>query len=163
MLLKSVLESSGFNEIWLYPESVHINSFIPSFIIRMKDLHITNWATSINMCSSLKTFRYMKTNYEISTYIDILDNKQQRSLISKIRLSSHDLKIETGRYNNTNRNERYCELCQLHDIEDEYHFTLICPHYKEIRSKYVTKYFSKNPSMYKYFELLNSSKNKMCL
>ena len=31
--VKSLLESSGFNEIWLYPESVHKNSFIPSFTV----------------------------------------------------------------------------------------------------------------------------------
>ena len=85
------------------------------------------------MCSSLNTFRYMKTNFERSSSNDYLDNKQQRNIISGIRLSSHDIKKETGRFYNTNRNEIDCELCQLHDIEDEYQLTLICPHFNEIR------------------------------
>ena len=35
--------------------------------------------------------------------------------------------IELGRHNNIPRNERKCTLCNLNDIEDEFHFVLKCP------------------------------------
>ena len=52
-------------------------------------------------------------------------------------LDAHSLRIHTGRYatNNTPRNERYCMFCNSLDLEDEYHFILICPCYIDIRKK----------------------------
>ena len=64
--------------------------------------------------------------------------------------------IETGRYVKTDRSERLCTSCNRNEIEDEYHFILICPSYKEIRNKYVCEYYWKAPSMWKLVQLLNS-------
>ena len=41
------------------------------------------------------------------------------------RTSSHDLEIEKGRYNRIRREDRLCKLCNLHQIETEYHFYLL--------------------------------------
>ena len=43
------------------------------------------------------------------------------------------LNAERGRYVNIERNQRKCVLCVHNDIEDEYHFVLICPKYNGIR------------------------------
>ena len=68
--------------------------------------------------------------------------------------------METGRHNKTPRNIRLCELCSLQDIEDEYHFTRICPFFKNIRSQYIAKYYVNHPSMYKFLELLKTSRKR---
>ena len=47
-----------------------------------------------------------------------------KKCITKIRLSSHKLVIEQGRYNKTNRNRRTCTL-RINEIEDEMHFILL--------------------------------------
>ena len=57
---------------------------------------------------------------------------------------------------------KHCELCNVRDIEDEFHFTLICPFYNDLRPKFFLKYYFKQPSMYKFIELVNS-KNKRTL
>ena len=45
-------------------------------------------------------------------------------------------------------------------IEDEYHFLVECPLYKELREQYLPKYYWKRPSVYKVIELLtNENKN----
>ena len=36
-------------------------------------------------------------------------------------MSAHKLNIELGRYNNIERSERICTLCDAKEIEDEYH------------------------------------------
>ena len=43
-------------------------------------------------------------------------------------MSSHDLKIETGRYNNpiTPINQRICARCESNEIDDEIHLLLHC-------------------------------------
>ena len=106
------------------------------------------------------TLLQFKDSYEISSYIFILEKRNQRNVIFKIRLFSHDLKIETGRHNKTPRNITLCELCSLLDIEDEYHFTLICPFFKNIRSQYIAKYYVNHPSMYKFVVLLKTSRKR---
>ena len=42
---------------------------------------------------------------------------------------AHKLNIELGRYNNIERSERICTLCDAKEIEDEYHFILHSPRY----------------------------------
>ena len=58
-----------------------------------------------------------------------------RIIISKLRLSSHKLGIETGRYIDSRREDRPCHNCNLGKIEDEYHFILQCPLYTNIRNR----------------------------
>ncbi len=48
-------------------------------------------------------------------------------------------------------------------MEDECHFLLECPIYNELRKKYIPKYFIKNPSMYKFTELMNNDNVKTVL
>lgn len=68
-------------------------------------------------------------------------------------MSSHNLSIESGRHRNILRNNRICEFCRS-EIEDEYHFVLICPRYQQLRVKYIKMYYWKKPSMYKFIQLL---------
>ena len=54
----------------------------------------------------------------------------------KIRISNHELMIETRRYNQTSRNDRFCPTCNSGIIEDEFHFLLHCPKYSIPREKF---------------------------
>ena len=66
------------------------------------------------------------------------------------------LNIEYGRHLNIVRNERKCILCNKNEIEDEFHFVLICPLFEVIRRKYINKHFYIKPNMFKFVQLLNS-------
>ena len=82
-------------------------------------------------------------------------------LIAKLRLSSNQLCIETGRHRGIERTEGKCILCDLNDIEHEYHFVCICSVYYNLRRQYLQKYFYVRPSVYKFIALRNSSKPKV--
>ena len=82
-----------------------------------------------------------------------MQNDYVRIAITKLRLGSHNLLIERGRWNNTDYLDRKCLLCD--DIEDEYHFVIICPKYYDLRVKYLPKKYYHKPSMYKFLELIN--------
>ena len=61
------------------------------------------------------------------SYLDTIKNTKYRIMLSKFRLSSHDLEIERGRYEHksTNPEERYCEFCQSNGdliTGHEFHF-----------------------------------------
>ena len=80
-----------------------------------------------------------------------------RNAVAKLRISAHQLLIETGRHRNIDRNDRKCTLCNLDQIEDEFHFILICPFYKDIRENYIRQFYYRKPSMFKLIKLLNCS------
>jgi len=57
-------------------------------------------------------------------------------------MSSHRLKVETGRWQKQTAipfNERKCTLCLK--LENELYFLLECPLYEYLRKKYVKKYY----------------------
>ena len=60
-------------------------------------------------------------------------NKYDRSLLAKFRCGILQLKVETGRFNNIKLEERLCNVCDLNEIEDEYHFLCICTLYNDQR------------------------------
>ena len=43
-----------------------------------------------------------------------------------------------------------CLLCDKHDVEDEYHYVLICPVYLHYRKRFIILYFVKRPSVHKF-------------
>ena len=72
-------------------------------------------------------------------------------------MSSHRLKVETCRWQKPTAipfNERKCTLCLK--LEDEFHFLLECPLYKDLRKKEVKKYCWKNTNKLKFIELISS-------
>ena len=50
---------------------------------------------------------------------------------------------------------------RINGLEDEYHFTLVCPIYNGLRKQYIRKYFYVRPSVAKFVTLLNSKKLKI--
>ena len=69
----------------------------------------------------------MLTLYKTVTcelYLDVIKDKYLCHALTKLRVSSHRLRIETGRYgsNRIERHERLCEVCTSGQVEDEYHF-----------------------------------------
>ncbi len=83
--------------------------------------------------------------------------KKFRIALARFRCSSHDLLIEKGRYNNTNREEGICRYCDKNVIEDEYHFLLVCPAYDTLRKQYIKDFYFVHPSTDKFSLLLNCS------
>ena len=83
--------------------------------------------------------------------------EKSRKSLSRFRMSSHRLKIETGRWHKPEAipfNERKC--ITYNKLEDEIHALLECPLYNNLRKQLINKYFWKKPNMPKFIELLQS-------
>ena len=76
----------------------------------------------------MQFLRQLKDTYSFETYLNI-ENDQHRKSISQIRLSSHRLAIETGRWQNIPRENRLCTYCNMGTIESESHFIFECQGY----------------------------------
>ena len=61
-----------------------------------------------------------------------------RVILTRWRLSNHNLAIETGRYTRpyTERRDRVCTMCNT--VEDEGHVIYLCPRYDDLRAQHAT-------------------------
>jgi hypothetical protein len=67
-------------------------------------------------------------------YLNFETDKRFRIALCRFRTSSHSNDIQIGRYNNIDRiNRLLCNNCTMHELEDEYHFSLVCPKYRHLR------------------------------
>ena len=161
--VKRLLYTYGFAESFTHSDKLNCKIFPSIFKQRLIDNYTQEWHTSIENSNVLDLYRNCKTNLSYESYLDVLPHSL-RMFISRIRLSAHSLRIQTCRYsrNRLPRNERYCQCCNTLDIEDEYHFILICPCYIDSRMIYIKKYFYVRPSMFKFTQLLQTQ-NKFLL
>ena len=87
--------------------------------------------------SKLRTYVTFKRSFELENYLLTLKNFSKRSTLTRLRISAHDLRIETGRYNKPLKipaSERFCQQCDLKETEDEFHFIMKCQKYHELRT-----------------------------
>ena len=154
--LKSLLDNLGFSNIWSAFNS-DVN-YIPIFKQRLCDQYVQEWNTSITNQPKLDSYRLFKTEFKYEKYLDAVSNVSMRKEFSKLRLSSHCLEIETGRYVNIDRNERHCKCCNMRVVESEYHFMLCCPLYRELRQKYsISVSF---PTLHKFVNIMSCKNTK---
>ena len=101
--------------------------------------NLDDMKNTINNATTTYLARYKDicgTNYNDCIYGQFL-REDKRIIITKWRLSSHNIKIETGRYTTpfTPREERVCSECPL-SVEDEHHVVFQCPLYRNVRMKH---------------------------
>ena len=124
-------------------------------------MYISEWRFGVEICSSLTFCREIKCTFDREDDLQVLKNKKFRNVIAKLRLSSHKLFVETGRHRQIPRQDRKCILCNIDDVEDEYHVILICPFYNNIRNTHIPRYFRTRPSMFKFVQLLNETSKQV--
>ena len=124
----------------------------------------------------LTTFYKIKECFRSEPYLSVL-NSDQRNLITKFRISAHQLRIETGRYERKKnqagkisileKEEKVCRYCNLSKVEDESHFLLECPLYNHERSnlfneiRSICEFFLSLNNHDKFYWILNNENYKI--
>ena len=86
------------------------------------------WRKDIESSSKLRTYALVKKYFCVEPYILHTRGNHLITSMVRYRMSSHDLNIERGRYNNpiTPINQRICTRCESNEIDDEIHLLLHC-------------------------------------
>ena len=97
------------------------------------------WARSVSLLSKLDFLRKVKVkSFAWEPYLDLIKSFLVRQSVARLRTSSHQLNIKTGRYHNIPRQMRQCEFClsQMQStgpIEDEICMLYKCKLVEELR------------------------------
>lgn len=161
--VRDLLSTLGFYEVWLNQGVGNKGNFLTELKLRLNDNFIQSWNSRISE-SSRANFYSLFSNFNFQLYLDTVKVKKFRIAFSKLRLSSHRLEIEVGRWAKPNRtpiDQRKCHSCNK--LEDEFHFLLECNLYIEIRKQYIKRYYWNRPNMIKLKELMSSNNKKVLL
>ena len=131
--IKGVLENNGM--LCLYQTKYGDTPNVYSKIFqRLRDqFHQNAFETIKKEESKLRTYAIFKNNIGFESYLK-MKNPNQRSTITKFRLSNHCLMIEVGRHKKIPKHLRFCPFCP-NTPETELHFLLYCPTYDTMRNK----------------------------
>ena len=64
--IKCLLESTGFAEVWLFPQSINFKLFLSIFKQRLVDNFLVNLREALNMSSSMTMYRELKPHFDKS-------------------------------------------------------------------------------------------------
>ena len=160
-LVRQLLMSLGFNEVWLAQGVANTDVFLSVFKQRINDIFVQNWHERLEGSSRANFYKSI-SHFQFQPYLENINVCKYMKSVCKLRMSSHRLAIESGRWARPVRipiEERKCVYCDL--LEDEFHFVLECKCYTELRNKYIPRYFFRRPSMFKFVELLNTTNTKI--
>ena len=125
-------------------------NFLSLFKQRVNDHFIQNWHQRLNESSRALFYRQICI-FQFQPYLEKVVHKKFRNAISKLRLSSHRLHIESGRWNRpqpTPRENRLCSICNV--LEDEFHFVFKCSLYNDERQSFIKPCYLRRQSMFKF-------------
>ena len=160
-LLYDLLGELGFMEAWIQQNVGNEHAFLSLVKQRLKDTFVQNWNSRLNDSSRARFYRNFNT-FGYKFYLDIVTTEKFRYALTRLRLSSHRLEVETGRWAKPNAipfENRLCSTCQK--LEDEYHFILECTRYNNLRTAFIPNYYRIRPNMFKLIELFSSNSKKI--
>ena len=136
---KIILDRSKYREATPIPsEQFRIENIMQRLKGHFNDCWKHEKATSAKL--SLY-YHKIKVNFCKEQYLDYVKNARNRHRTTRLRISAHDLEIETGRYKGIHRSERTCKWCSLtlgsNELEDESHMLFNCDLYASIRIKLI--------------------------
>jgi len=101
-----------------------------------------------------------KIDFGVEKYITCLPDVYVYALM-KFRCSCHKLSIEVGRFHNIPREERMCSKCNMSVLGDEFHFIMVCPHFKHLRQDFIPRHFLQPMSSYNFCRLMKCKSQKV--
>ena len=154
--VRDILQSLGFNDVWLLQGVGNVDIFINVIKQRANDVFVQNWFSELHSSTRARSY-LLFADFKLQKYLKCINIDKFRIALSRLRVSSHRLENETGRWNKPIAipfHDRKCKHCSI--LEDEFHFILECSLYTALRKKYINKYFWKSPNIPKFIELMQS-------
>ena len=151
--IKNIIDSSGLSYIWSEQNFLHeldppsVTHLATNILKSLEHQFIQNAISETNQQNKLHLFRSIAQSLKPAPYLTVLDNREERSLFSNLRLGTFKLEIETGRHNKIESDKRFCKLCNSNKIGNECHFLFDCPALTETRKQPLENIYKLHPHL----------------
>ena len=112
------------------------------------------WKSELSEMSQgkLRTYCIVKPSLNFENYLNVIENCNYRSAVTKLRISAHNLPVESGRYKKIPLVNRTCNLCNLNLVGDEFHYFFECKHIdiETVRYDFLCKLYNINENFKKF-------------
>ena len=138
--VKNIWNVFNLSDIWSNQGTKYrhkIKRILTNNTIRNYDMQ---WNALMNKeDSKLRTYRLVKTDIGLENYLLGHTRPTMRKEFTKLRLSAHQLRVETGRHTcpKTPLENRICRYCTTQLVETEEHLLLSCPLYLSERKQLI--------------------------
>ena len=152
---KVTLIACGYANCWRnqsLDRLLHLSKNVKNYYT---DLFIDEWKIQIHNSPKCLNYRVYKTEFEFEKYFCTLPVDLMYTFC-KFRCGTHRLPIESGRFFSIERSERICDLCNLGELGDEFHYLFSCDYFKQERYKFLPHDLCKNKNIISFSELMNS-------
>ena len=120
----------------------NIKDHVNAIMTRYRDQYVQEWFAQVqrplstrgNALNKLRTYKLYKHQFQLEKYLLCINIMKHRIALTKLRVSSQCLAIETGRYHKPTSlpvDQRLCAECGV--LEDEAHFLCDCVRYSFLR------------------------------
>lgn len=129
----------------------HLSHITKSLLIDIdktnKNQYLEFWENEIKNNQKLDIYRALERPYCLAPYLLQVRERKKRRLMTKYRISDHNLNIEKGRHHKTwlPRERRTCVYC-INMIENEEHFLIHCSKYTATRQVFFNMLRTKIPN-----------------
>ena len=157
--VQTILEVNGFGYIWVSQgQNVNVSYVKELLKSTLQAQFVQEWNSEMDLSGKCALYKHLKTEFKLEPYLLKLSRDVFRYIV-KFRCSNHKLAIETGRYSGIDRNLRYCDMCNLDVLGDEYHILFQCikPDIVTLRQQCIPRHHLHRPSMFKFVQLLQST------
>ena len=167
--IKNILDECGLSYVWLN-HSFHNVHWLKTTVYNilydiLYDQFVQKWHSDIFNSPKALNYRLFKRSNALEKYLLTLPIKKAKLHVRcKFRTCNLKLSIEIGRWNNTRREERKCNLCNTNDLGDEFHYMYSCDQIdiKTMRKKCLPVYYYRNPNTVKFERLFNCTDQNTC-
>ena len=146
MHMKSLLETLVFDHLWENKTTFFLrrttcmtslkNKLSERYTSYFKSVITEETKPKLDISQNLEhNYKLFKTSFKKENYLSLPLDKQNLFSFSRFRVSNHKLELELGRCKNILPEERYCRLCNLNQVEDEFYFIMSCSIYSEHREQ----------------------------
>ena len=99
--------------------------------------------------NKLRFYKTIKSFFKPEPYIEFVNNRNQRSSLTRLRTSAHSLEVEILRFKvpPVPYSERLCKYCTMQVPGNEEHFLKFCETFSNQRQCFIGKLSSINPSI----------------
>jgi hypothetical protein len=89
----------------------------------------------------IRTYVTFKRDFRLEKYLLVDSDARGRAYHTSLRSGTNCLEIEKGRHLGIDKKLRFCKNCDSKSVEDEMHFVMHCPLYKDLRENFFKTIF----------------------